>query len=110
MIQDRIDKIEEKLKQSKEVKEDEKVELMNLLETLRTEIDDLSKTHREQADSIVRFTELSAHEATRKEKSPALLNSSIKGLASSIEGFEVSHPRLVGIINRISTMFYNIGI
>jgi hypothetical protein len=110
MIQDRIDKIEEKIKQSKEVKENEKDELLNLLTNLRAEIDDFSKTHNEQADSIVRFTELSAHEATRKEKSPELLNLSIEGLTSSIEGFEVSHPRLVGIINRFSTMFYNMGV
>ncbi|MEN6621242.1 MAG: DUF4404 family protein [Smithella sp.] len=110
MIQDRIDKIEKKIKESKEVKENEKDELLNLLTNLRTEINDLSKTHKEHADSIVRFTEISAHEATRKEKNPELLNLSIEGLTSSIEGFEVSHPTLVGIINRISTMFYNIGI
>lgn len=109
MIQDRINKIEEKIKQS-DVKEGDKDELLNLITNLKTEIDDLSKTHREHADSIVRFTELSAHEATRNEKNPELLDLSIKGLSSSIEGFEVSHPRLVGIINRISTMFYNIGV
>ena len=38
MIQDRLDKIEERLKQSQAVKESDKVELLNLLKTLRTEI------------------------------------------------------------------------
>lgn len=110
MIQDRIDKIEERLKQSKEVKEGDKAELLSLLETLRTEIADLSQTHQEHAESIVGFAELSAREATRKEKSPVLLDLSVKGLTSSVQDFEVSHPRLVGIINRFCTMFYNMGI
>ena len=51
MIQNRLDKIEERLKQSKTVKESEKAELLSLLTTLREEIAGLSKTHHEQAES-----------------------------------------------------------
>ncbi len=110
MIQDRLNKIEEKLKQSKEVKESDKAELLTILTTLRAEIAELSRTHHEQAESIVGFAELSAHEATRSEMSPALFNLSIEGLTSSVQEFEISHPRLVGIINRLSTMLSNLGI
>jgi len=110
MIRDRLDKIEERLKQSKTVKESEKAELLNLLTTLRTEIADLSQTHYEHAESIAGFAELSAHEATRSEKSPELFNLSIEGLTSSVQGFEVSHPKLVGIINTFCTMLSNLGI
>ena len=77
MIQDRLDKIEERLKQSQAVKESDKVELLNLLKTLRTEITDLSKTRHEQAESIAGFAELSAREATRREKNPELFNLSL---------------------------------
>lgn len=110
MIQDRLDKIEEKLKQSKEVSENEKAELLNLVASLKTEITELSQTHHEHAESIVGFAELSTHEATRKEKSPALFNLSLKGLSSSVQEFEISHPRLSGIINRLATMLSNMGI
>ena len=110
MIQDRLDKIEERLKQTDAVKETEKAELLNLLETLRTEIDDLSKTHQEQAESIAGFAELSTREATRKEKSPALFNLSAEGLTSSVREFEISHPVLSEAINRFCTMLYNLGI
>ncbi|MDD5343356.1 MAG: DUF4404 family protein [Smithella sp.] len=110
MIQDRLDKIEEKLKQSNTVKENDKTELLNLLKTLRTEIAGLSQTHREQAESVARFAELSAHEATRSEKSSDLINLSIEGLTSSVQGFEVSHPRLVEIINTFCTMLAKLGI
>ena len=110
MIQDRLDKIEEGLKQSNTVKESDKAELLSLLTTLRTEIAGLSQTHNEQAESIAGFAELSAHEATRSEKSPELFNFLIKGLASSVQGFEVSNPELVGIINTFCTMLAKLGI
>ena len=110
MIQDRLDKIEERLKQSKTVKESDKAELLTILTTLRTEIADLSQTHHEHAESIAGFAELSTHEATRSEKSPELYNLSIEGLTSSVQGFEESHPRLVGIINTFCTMLSNLGI
>jgi len=110
MIQDRLDKIEERLKQSSTVKESEKAELLSLLTTLRTEITGLSHTHHEQAESIAGFAELSASEATRSEKSSALFNLSIEGLASSVQGFEVSHPELVGIINTFCAMLAKLGI
>jgi Domain of unknown function (DUF4404) len=110
MIQDHLDKIEERLKQSEAVKESDKAELLALLTTLRTEIADLSQTHYEEAESITGFAELSTREATRNEKNPALLNLSIEGLASSVQGFETSHPRLVEITNTFSTMLSNLGI
>lgn len=110
MIQERLDKIEEKLKHSENVKENDKAELLTLLTTLRTEIDEFSRTHREQAESIVGFAEVSAHEATRKEKSSDLFDLSLEGLNSSVQGFEVSHPRLVGIINSFCQMLANSGI
>jgi hypothetical protein len=83
---------------------------LNLLKTLRTEIAGLSQTHHEQAESVARFAELSAHEATRSEKSSDLINLSIEGLTSSVQGFEVSHPRLVEIINTFCTMLAKLGI
>ena len=110
MIQDHLDKIEKKLKQSKTVKESDKVELLTLLNTLRTEITDLSHTHHEHAESIARFAELSTHEATRSEKSPALFDLSIEGLTSSVKGFEISHPRLVGVINAFCNYLTDMGI
>lgn len=110
MIQDYLDKIETRLKHSGTVKESDKTELLNLLSTLRKEITDLSSAHYEQAESISGFAELSAREATRSKKNPMLLNLSIEGLASSVRGFETSHPRLVEIINAFCTMLSNLGI
>jgi hypothetical protein len=110
MVGNHLDKIEERLKQNKSVNEADKVELLNLLTTLRTEIDNLSKTHHEHAESIARFAALSTHEATRKEKSSTLFDLSIKGLNSSVQDFEASHPVLAEAVNRFCTLLYNMGI
>jgi len=70
----------------------------------------LSKTHAEQAESIAGFTEVSAREATREQQNPQLLKLSLEGLNSSVEEFENSHPKLVHIVNSISTTLANLGI
>ena len=110
MLQQTIDKIEEKLRKTESLNEGNKSELLNLLLTLKVEIADLSKTHNEQAESITGFAELSAHEATRQEKDPELLRLSIEGLGSSVRGFESSHPTLVNAVNAICSMLSNLGI
>jgi hypothetical protein len=110
MIEDTIGKIQARLENSDAVKEDRRRELLQLLGTLKAEVAELSKTHEEQAQSIAGFAELSAHEATRAEQHPELLQLSLAGLNSSVEEFEKSHPRLVQLVNSISNTLSNLGI
>jgi hypothetical protein len=110
MIEDTVSNIEARIKASDSITEDKKRELLGLLETLKSEVGTLSKTHGEQAQSIAGFTEVSAHEATRAEQNPELLKLSLKGLSSSVGGFERSHPRLVQIVNAISNTLSNWGV
>jgi len=110
MLNDTISKIEARLQSSTSIRGEQRTELLNLLSTLKGEIASLSRTHDEQAQSIAGFAEVSAHEATREEKNPELLKLSVQGLSSSVEGFENSHPRLVGLVNRICTTLSNMGI
>ena len=110
MIEDTVSKIEARIESADAIKDDRKRELLELLGTLKSEVAALSKTHGEQAQSIAGFTEMSAHEATRAEQNPELLSLSLKGLSSSVEGFEKSHPRLVQIVNAISHTLSNLGI
>lgn len=110
MIDDTLSKIEAKIQNSESIKDERKRDLLQLLGTLKSEIAELSKTHGEEAQSIAGFTQVSTHEATRSEQNPELLNLSLKGLSSSVEGFEKSHPRLVQIVNAISSTLSNLGI
>jgi hypothetical protein len=110
MIDDTIGKIESRIRASEAINADRKRELLDLLAKLKTEVDGLSETHGEDARSIAGFTEVSAHEATREEQNPQLLDLSLQGLRSSVEGFEKSHPKLVQAVNAISNALSNLGI
>jgi len=52
-------------------------ELHQLLGLLRSELTELSKTHGEQAKSIAGFARVAAHEATRTQPNPHLLELAI---------------------------------
>jgi hypothetical protein len=110
MIEDTLAKIEARLQSAEAIPDDKRHELQQLVGTLKAEIAKLSRTHAEQAQSIAGFTEMSAHEATREPQNPQLLNLSLKGLGSSVEEFEKSHPKLVEIVNSISNALSNLGI
>jgi len=110
MIRTTIESIEKKITNADSMGEEDKQELLKLLSTLETEVVDLSKTHPEEAESITGFTQVSAHEATRGQRNEQLVHLSIKGLTSSIEGFQNTHEELVRIVNSIAYMLSNMGL
>jgi hypothetical protein len=110
VIKERITQIETRIEKAESLNDVKKKELLDLLSTLKIEVSELSKTHAEHSQSIAGFTEVSIHEAIREEKNPQLLKLSLEGLSTSVEGFESSHPKLVGIVNSICQTLSNIGI
>ncbi|MGZ3745006.1 MAG: DUF4404 family protein [Pseudobdellovibrionaceae bacterium] len=110
MVEQTITEIEKKIKKAKSLDDQRKKQLLDLLSTLKTEVSKLSITDAEDAQSITGFTEVSIHEAMREEKNPQLLKLSLKGLSTSVERFENSHPKLVGIVNSICNFLSNVGI
>ena len=110
MINETIKELEQKIKQSSSISEQNQKELIALLAELKSEIVELAKTKKEAAESIAGFTKLSTHEATRLHKNPKLLELSLKGLTASVAGFEVSHPKLVQWVNSICVMLAKMGI
>lgn len=110
MIKETITQIEARIEKAESLNDAKKKELLDLLSTLKIEVSELSKTHAEQTRSITGFTEVSIHEAIREEKNPQLLKLSLEGLSTSVQGFESSHPKLVGVVNSICLTLSNIGI
>ena len=110
MIEETLSKIEARIQNADSVSEDRRRELLQLLGTLKEEVAELSKTHGDQAQSIAGFAEVSAHEATRTKQNPELLELSLKGFKSSVDELEQTHPRLVQIVNNISSTLSNLGI
>ena len=68
----------------------------------------------ERLSKVNHSSEGQAYEALynliRYEKNPELLKLALEGLASSVEGFEESHPHLVQIVNSICNTLSNLGI
>ncbi len=110
MIETTLAKIAEKIQTVTSISDENKGELLNLLATLKVEIQTLAETESERAESITGFTQVSTHEAIRQEKNQRLLQLSLDGLASSVQGFETSHPRLVESVNAICQTLANLGI
>lgn len=110
MIQNTIEKIEEMIRINKSLDENNKTQLLNLLATLKPEMEKLSKVQAEHAESVAGFIERSTHEALRQERNPTLLKLAIDGLSASVKGFEASHPQLVENVNHIANALANIGI
>ena len=93
MIEDTIARIEERLRTAENLPSSERAELERLLEQLRTE-----------AASLPQLRE-PAREAEEED-----VHSALGRLEESLTEFETTHPQLVGIVNRISTMLANMGI
>jgi len=110
MIDETIKQIEARIQNTESLAPERRGELMELLTKLKAEAGELAKTHNEQAESIVSFTQVTAREATRAEQDPQLLNLSTEGLRKSVAEFETSHPKLAHVVNTISTTLSNSGI
>lgn len=110
MIDDTLAKLEHRIRHLNAIPDERKAELSALFADLRTEVAKLSQAKPDQAESITRFAELSTHESTRSATNEELQKLSLDGLAASVKGFEVSHPKLVDNVNAICHVLANLGI
>jgi len=110
VIEETIKQIEARIHSTDALPPARRKELVELLATLRAEAGELAKTHGDQAQSIVGFAQMSAHEATRAARDPRLLDLSLEALRRSVHDFEKSHPQLAQLVNTISTTLSNSGI
>lgn len=110
MIENRIQAIQSTIETARNIPEDRKAELLELVSELKSEVQRLAETHLEEASSITQFAGASAHEAARTEKNPQLADTALHGLRLSIRGLEESHPIIVGVVNRFANALSNMGI
>ena len=110
MVKDALARLGAAIKTIETADSRKKAELLKLYASLKTEVEGLAKAHGEQARSIAGFAEVAAHEATRAGKSPRLLELSVEGLRTSVQGFETSHPELSEAVNRLCLLLARMGI
>ena len=106
----RIGIIEATIENAPNIPGDRRSELLAMVAGLKSELNNLSKTHHEEAASITRFADASAHEVSRLRKNSKLADTAINGLRVSIQGLEDSHPVLVATVNRFATTLSNMGL
>src|SRR5947207_15998072 len=104
MSDERIEKTKSAVDAADYIPADKKAALSQALSKLKPALAQISQTHREDAESIARLVEASAHEATRRKKHPKLLKTLSHALQQSVQGFEASHPNLVAFVNEYSTL------
>jgi hypothetical protein len=110
ILEYRIGIIESTIQSARNIPSDRKGELLTMVAGLKSELTNLSKTHHEEAASITRFADASAHEVSRSKKNPKLADTALRGLRVSIQGLEDSHPVLVAAVNRFATALSNMGL
>jgi hypothetical protein len=110
MIDETMDRIADRIRNAETIPTSTREELLALVETLKDEVDSLPSGDGGNAESLGRFMELSAHEATRPERNADLLELALSGLSKSVEAFESSHPRLADAVNGVCGMLSGLGI
>jgi len=110
MIPERIAQIEATLRTSAHIPEATRQELLDLLAGLKTEVAPLVATHASTVDHITGSADAAVQAAVRREEQPEEAAQAVEGLAASVRDFEVSHPRLVQIVDRLAVTLSNMGI
>jgi ABC-type transporter Mla subunit MlaD len=108
MTDEHIEKTKSAIESAENIPADRKAELLDLLSKLKPAIAKVSKTHHEDARSIARLVEASAHETIRAQKKPE--QHLLRELKESAQNFEATHPQLAAFVNQYSTLLSALGI
>lgn len=100
MIQDTIQKLEDRLKNNPAGDPASNEAALELLRTLKLELNNLAKTDEQKAKDLAGLTA----ESAQGEKS------ALDRLSASVVEFEESHPNLVDAVNRVCATLSNLGI
>ena len=110
MTDEHIEKTKSAIESAENIPADRKAELLDLLSKLKPAIAKVSETHHEDARSIARLVEASAHETIRAQKKPEESKKFLDELKQSAQNFEATHPHLAAFVNQYSTLLSALGI
>ncbi len=101
MVEEKLKKIEEKIRQSENLPVENKAALIELLAELKSELKENNCDVRSNLKE--KITDIN-------HKEEGIIKSTFSELNHKIEGFEESHPRLVQLVNAICTQLSNSGL
>ena len=106
----KIEALETKIKSTSQIDDAIRNDLLDLMRSLKTELADLKEVHPDTAHNIADKTRVSTEQILSSSNKQGELQENIDGLQVTVEEFEVSHPKLVQVINRLCMMLSDIGI
>ena len=106
----KIEAIEQKIQATSQIDTKIKEDLLDLMRSLKTELTDLKKINPNGAHNIADKAQVSTEKVLTSDNKQNELQKDIDGLQETVEEFEVSHPKLVQVVNRICMMLSDIGI
>ena len=98
MIEEKLNRIEEKIRQAPSMQDENKETVLNLLEDS------------ERLSSTGSFAEAGTNEVVREGGDKGILDIALNGVRESVKEFEESHPKLVQVMNSICTQLSNSGL
>jgi prefoldin subunit 5 len=110
MTDERIQKIKSAVESADHISPEKKAELLDVLAKLKPAIAKVAQTHEEDAQSISRFVEASAHEVATKRERPESVERVLQKLKQTVEKFEASHPELTAFVAEYSAVLSGLGI
>ena len=109
MTDEHIEKTKSVIESAENIPAERKAELLDLLSKLKPAIAKISETHQDDAKTIARLVEASAHETIRDQEKTDHTNRLLHELKRSVENFEGSHPQLVAFTTRYSAILSALG-
>jgi hypothetical protein len=110
MTDEHIEKTKLAIASAENIPADRKAELLDLLSKLKPAIAKVLETHHEDARSIARLVEASAHQTIHDREKPEQSNRLLDELRESVQNFEATHPQLAAFVNQYSTVLSALGI
>lgn len=110
MLEETIKRIENIVNNSENLSKERRQQLINLAVDLKKQLNELSETNKEDANSIAGFTSITTYESLKDEQDDDLLNFTNSGLKLAIRKVEATHPQLIKTIRNFTRILSNLGI
>jgi hypothetical protein len=110
MIEQTLKQLQNKVQTNSALDQKSKEQVLDLLADLKAEVEELSETNRNKAESITGYAGVYTHEALSIPVNTPLLDHSLLGLNTSIEEFEGSHPKLISTVNAFCARLSSMGL
>jgi len=110
MTDERIQKIKSAVEAADHISPEKKAEFLAVLAKLKPAIAEVAQTSEEEAESISRFVEASAHHVANKTERPESVEKALHKLKQTVEKFEASHPQLTAFVTEYSAVLSGMGI